>query len=256
MIIKAVVVDDEILARKRIMTLLENHDDVKVIGQCRNGTEAVETIRQKEPDLVFLDIQMPDIDGFEVISKLKMSSLPHFIFATAFDHFALKAFEVHALDYLLKPFDGERFEEALQLAKEQIQLRQESVFNQKLVQMIKSHQRNDDSYLSSFVIKDRGREFDIECEDIFYLEANGNYVVLRTDKVKHLYRSTMNTLEEQLNPEDFIRVHRSFILNKRYIKGCRYMNNNEYKFSIKNGANVLSGRAYKEAIIEYLKESQ
>ena len=253
--IRALIVDDEFLARKKIMTLLEGHNDVHVIGECRNGAEAIEMIKLKEPDLVFLDIQMPDIDGFGVLSRLEGNKIPHVIFATAFDTYAIKAFEAHALDYLLKPFDEERFNQSLSKAKSHLKLKKDANLSQQLLSIIKTHQALETNFINSLQIKEKGVEITIFLDDVFALEAEGNYISLLTEDRKHLYRSTMNSLEEGLNPEHFLRIHRSFILNKRYIQKCVYTNNNEYKFHMKNSKVFISGRAYKENIIPYIKEN-
>ncbi|MDN5205477.1 LytTR family DNA-binding domain-containing protein [Fulvivirgaceae bacterium BMA10] len=252
--IKAIVVDDEILARKRVFQLLDGEPEIMVIGECRNGEEAIKMIAQKEPDLVFLDIQMPDMDGFTVLSKLKTVNLPYIIFATAFDQYALKAFEVHALDYLLKPFDEDRFGEALKQAKDQIKLKRSSKFNNKLLNLMREFQQEDGVYLKLFSIKEKGRVAQIAADNVLYLEADGNYVVLHTDQATHLYRITMNAIADQLDPEDFLRIHRSYMINRRYILKYKYLNNNEYLFTLKNGQKLISGRTYKGDILNYFEK--
>lgn len=251
--IRAVVVDDEYLARQRVITLLKIYDEIKVIGEAKNGTQAVEMINMKEPDLVFLDIQMPAFDGFEVIKKINHK--PYVVFTTAYDSYAIKAFNVHALDYLLKPFDEERFSESMGKVQEYFKIKKTSSFGDKLMGLMKEFQQSDSSYHNHFVIKDRGRELTIDLDDVIYMEANGNYINFCTATNTHLYRATMNTIAVQLNPDDFIRIHRSFILNKRYINQCQYLNNNEYEFLLKNGTKLVSGRSYKEEIVAYLSNS-
>lgn len=250
--IRALIVDDEYLARERVAKLLESHEEINVIGQAKNGSQAVELIEMKEPDLVFLDVQMPDFDGFEVIKKINPKTTPYIVFATAYDMYAIEAFNIHALDYLLKPIDEDRFNESIQKVLKHFEIQKNSAFNQRLMQMIRDFERPSEDYLSKIVIADRGWEHEVELDEVFYIQANGNYVNFHTSSKTHLYRSTMNTLSDQLNPEDFLRIHRSIIVNRRYIKKCTYLSNNEYQFIMKDGEELTSGRSYKQAILQYL----
>lgn len=253
--IRTLVVDDEPLARQRVIGILKTHSEIEIIGECRNGREAIETINKKQPDLIFLDIEMPDIDGFGVISSIDMSYKPFIIFATAYNQYALKAFDVHAIDYLLKPYDDERFEEALVLAKDQITLKHKSKFNERLLQLVNEFNVEPDNYLRQFKIKFRGREKFIRTENILYIEAEGNYLMLHHEDGRDLYRATMNAIESELNPNRFIRVHRSFILNSTYIKNVTYLSNNEFKITLKNGVEVVSGRSFKDRIKAFISHS-
>jgi two-component system LytT family response regulator len=250
--IRAIIVDDEYLARQRVLTLLKSYEEIKVIGEAKNGEQAVEMINMKTPDLVFLDVQMPDFNGFDVIKKVNTEPKPYIIFTTAFDSYAIKAFNVHALDYLLKPFDEERFDESITKVKHYLELKKSADFNGKLVSLVKDFQQIESRYKTYFVIKDKGREVSVDLDDVLYLEANGNYINFCTLGKTHLYRSTMNTIADALNPEIFLRIHRSFIINKRYISQCQYLNNSEYEFLLKNGAKLISGRSFKEEVISYL----
>lgn len=254
MMIRAVIIDDEYLARQRVIKLLEPFHWIKLIGEARNGKDAVELIRLKQPDLLFLDVQMPDFDGFEVVQRMKGSKMPYIVFTTAFDQYAIKAFDVHALDYLLKPIDEDRFNSSMQKVEDHFQTQRATDFNEQLVKLINTYNRTD-QYITHLTITERGREFDVDLDDVFYLEANGNYVNLHTATKTHLYRSTMNSLAAKVNHEDFIRIHRSLILNKRYIAQCVYTNNNEYRFTMKNGQFLHSGRSFKEDIMVYLNPS-
>ena len=252
--IRAVIIDDEYLARKRVESLLESVPFVKLIGEAKNGTEAVNIIHLKNPDLIFLDVEMPDFGGFEVLSKLPPDHpMPYVIFTTAYDQYAIRAFDVHALDYLLKPLDHDRFQEALIRTREQIALKQSSLTNAKISRLLLELNQVEHGYRSSFEIKEKGRDIAIFTDNIYVICANGNYLELQTDQKKYLYRSTMHALEEELNPKEFLRVHRSFFINISYIKSCRYLNNNEYKFLLKNGKEIISGRAYKQNIVDYLE---
>ncbi|WP_420388301.1 LytR/AlgR family response regulator transcription factor [Roseivirga sp.] len=248
--IRSIIIDDEFLARKRIHKLLEDHPDISVIGEAKNGTEAVALIQLKEPDLIFLDIQMPDFDGFSVVRKLAKGKVPYVVFTTAFNKYAIEAFNIHAMDYLLKPIDKDRFNESIKKVLQRFEAHKSAELNKKLMKMVKDFQvPSDDDFLSRIIINERGWEYEVDLDEVTFIEANGNYVNLNTLDKTYLYRITMSHLVSQLNPEEFIRVHRSFILNKRYIGKCHYVSNNEYRFVMKNGHEIISGRSYKEDIV-------
>lgn len=252
MTISAVIIDDEFLARKKVETLLSDYPFINVIGEAKNGSQAVELIQLKSPELIFLDIEMPDFGGFDVIKKLGAKKLPYIIFTTAYDQYALKAFDVHAVDYLLKPLDTDRFKTAVNLAQERIEQKESASINKKVFDLLNHFEKKESPYRQTFEIKEKGREIIVRTDELFLLEANGNYIELITAEKKYLHRSTMNTLAEELNPKEFIRIHRSYLLNTRYIKSCRYLTNNEYKFLLKNDSEVISGRGYKENVQSYL----
>ncbi len=250
--IRTLVVDDEPLARQRVVSLLKNHPEVQLIGECRNGEEAVEQINSKKPDLIFLDIEMPGLDGFGVVSNIDLKYKPFIIFATAYNQYALKAFNIHAIDYLLKPFDDERFDEALEIAKSQIKLKHTSDFNERLLTLVNEFNSQKDQYIRQFKVKLRGREKYISVEDLLYIEAEGNYLKLHHKEGRDLFRSTMSGIEKELNPNRFLRIHRSYFINTLFVKNIRYISNNEYKVLLKNDIEIISGRSYKEAIKSYL----
>jgi len=254
--IRTLIVDDEPLARQRIIGLLKTHSEIEVIGECRNGREAIETINRKQPDLIFLDIEMPDVDGFGVVTNIDLNYQPFIIFATAYNQYALKAFNIHAIDYLLKPFDDERFEEALELAKTQIKLKNTSKFNERLLELVNEFSVEPDNYLKQFKIKFRGREKFIRTENIFYIEAEGNYLMLHHEEGRDLFRSTMGALIKDLNPNRFLRVHRSYIINTVYIKNVNYLSNNEFKITLRNGIDIVSGRSFKDDIKAFISHAE
>lgn len=250
--VKAVIVDDEYLARQRIIKLLEVHDEVSIVGEAKNADQAVEVIAERSPDIVFLDVQMPGEDGFSVIKRLDQATLPMIIFTTAYDQYALNAFQVHAMDYLLKPFEQERFDEAVGLALTQLKMRRSAGFNDQLMNLVKRFQGAENHYVNGLKLKEKGREVFVDINDLLYLETAGNYVILHTPERQYLYRSTMNDLESGLNPEEFLRIHRSFLLNKRFIRSHRYTGGNEYAFEMKNGKELQSAKSYKELINRFL----
>src|SRR4051812_26300093 len=190
--IRTLIVDDEPLARERIRTLLEKETEIDVIGECDNGASAVETIRNETPDLVFLDVQMPERDGFEVLEGIKGGQMPAIIFVTAHDKFALQAFEVHAVDYLLKPFDRERFNTALRRATETIKRRQTDDLSHRLSALLADVKP--EARVDRLAIKSSGKVVFLRVDDIEWIEAADNYVSLHAGKESHLHRETMNAM--------------------------------------------------------------
>jgi len=254
MTIRALIVDDERLGRSRIATLLKPHDDVLIAGECKNGTEAVLFINDNKPDLIFLDVQMPDLDGFGVLDQADLGYSPFIIFATAYDRYALRAFDVHAIDYLLKPFDEERFDAAVERARQQLQVRKTSDFNRKLTALLRDHHALPHDSDGSFEVKDRGRVHQIRADDVLWIQSESNYVHLHLKEGSFLYRSTMNETASSLDPQRFLRIHRSHIVNVAQVKSVRYLNrNNEFEFLLKNGHRLTSARSYRDRIAEYLE---
>jgi two-component system, LytTR family, response regulator len=252
--IKTIIVDDEPLARKRIAKLLDENQDFKLLKECRNGEEALKFIKKKKPDLIFLDVQMPGLDGFELVQKLEKSYKPFIIFVTAFEQYAVKAFDVKAIDYLLKPFDDERFQDSLKRARDHYSHKKSADLNIKLIDLVGSFQKEKSGFLIEFEIKHQGKNLRIAVEKIYYIESYGNYLKLFTENEFYLYRETMNTVEEELDPSEFIRVHRSFIVNKECIEKLIYLNTNEYQIFLKNGNTITSSRGYKEQITNRLSD--
>lgn len=246
--IRCVIIDDEFLARERLKKLLESQEEIEVVGEAKNGKLGVELIKYKEPELVFLDIQMPDLDGFGVINQL--GKIPYIIFTTAYDHYALKAFDVHALDYLLKPFDEDRLSDSLNLVKQRMATEKSSQLADQMKHLFKTFDTPTGQYRKSFVIKERGFENEIFVDDVLYMEAQGNYVKLCTDDKDYLFRIGMNILESELDPKNFLRIHRTYILNRNRIAKQTYQGNNEFKFVLKNGFEVSSSRSFKKHIAE------
>jgi len=251
--IRTLVVDDEPLARARIVKLLNAYPYIQLIGECKNGGEAITQIENYKPELVFLDIQMPDLNGFDVLAKTKIRPLPFIIFVTAYNQYALKAFDIHAVDYLLKPFDDERFENALEHAYQQIQLRQYSLLHKKMTNLIQSFNAPSENQLVQIAIKEKGRTIHLMVEDIFYFETHGNYLKVHLKERNHLIRKTLQAVEDQLNPQRFLRIHRSILLNTNYINKIQYTGNNQYQFFLKNGNQLLSSRTFKTQIDDYLE---
>lgn len=245
--IRAVIVDDEPLGRTVIREMLRRDADFTVVGECSGGHEAVSIINAERPDVVFLDVQMPEVDGFEVLSALDRDHLPLVIFVTAYDQYAVNAFEVHAVDYLLKPFDRERFGKALQRAKAQLQRERADDVNQRILALLEE-QRTKPKYLERLVIKNNGRVFFLKTEEIDWISAEGNYVSLHVKKDSYLLRETISGLEAQLDPQTFARIHRSQIVNLERIRELRHWSHGEYQVILRDGAELTLSRSYRERL--------
>ncbi|HKX28349.1 MAG TPA: LytTR family DNA-binding domain-containing protein [Blastocatellia bacterium] len=241
--IRVLIVDDEPLAREGIQMRLKSEPEIEVIGECRNGREAVAVISRDQPDLVFLDIQMPRMDGFAVIEALGVDRMPHVIFVTAYDEHALRAFEVHALDYLLKPIDGARFRESLMRARDRIRGKNLEAIAAQLQQMMAAL-KGEKSYLERLSIKSGGRILFLGVDEIDWIEAADNYVQVHAGSASHLLLATMNTLEHRLNPQQFLRIHRSTIVNLNRIKELHPMFHGEYRVILQDDTQLTSGRSY------------
>ncbi len=249
--VKILVVDDEPLARERIRALLSAQADIEIIGECSTGIEAISAINRLEPDLVFLDVQMPELDGFGVIEAVGAAEMPTVIFVTAYDKYALRAFDVNALDYLLKPFDRERFETAVSRARAQIQQKKSGALNERLLALI-ADIRAEPTRIDRLVIKSGGRVFFIKSEEIDWIEAAGNYVRLHTATGEHLHRETMSNLEGRLDPRKFMRIHRSVIVNCERIKELHPLFHGEYAVTLLDGTRLTLSRSYRDRLEELL----
>jgi two-component system LytT family response regulator len=252
--IRTVIVDDEPLARRGIRAHLKEEKDVEIIAECGNGLEAVAVIEEKTPDLIFLDVQMPELDGFGVLEAVNRECLPAVIFVTAYDRYALRAFDVHALDYLLKPFDAARFTEALARARAQIERRNISDLHTRLQSLIDDLKPNQ-KYAERLVIKSAGRIFFLSVEEIDWIEAADNYVRLHSGRDRHLLRETMNSLERRLDPAQFLRIQRSTIINVRRIKELHPLFRGEYEVVLRDGTRLASGRGYRDRLHELFGNS-
>jgi len=247
-----VVADDEPLARERVLSLLAAEPDMEVVAQCRDGEEAVRAISERRPDLVLLDIQMPRMDGFDVIGAIGADRMPALIFVTAFDTHAIRAFEVRALDYLLKPFDRERFSSALRRARTQIDAQADGDLGRRLAALMKDLKR-ETPRSDRLVVKSGGRLFFLRADEIDWIEAAGNYVRLHVGTQAHLLRETMNAIESRLDPERFFRIHRSRIVNVERIQEMQPWLNGEYSIVLRTGARLTISRGYREKLQEKLR---
>jgi two-component system LytT family response regulator len=247
------IVDDEELARRGIRSRLSSHDDVDVAVECESGREAVEALRTRALDLVFLDVQMPGLDGFDVIDAIGAEAMPITIFVTAYDEYALRAFDVHALDYLLKPLEKDRFAEALDHARERIAEQTAGRFGERLAGLLSDLDDEgapkEDSVQDRFVVKSGGRVRFVKTVTIRWVEAAGDYVRLHTDEQTHLLRKTMTEMEQALDPSRFLRIHRSTIVNVEHLQEMRpYGSNNEYVVVLDDGTERKLSRTYHDDV--------
>ncbi|NOT46309.1 MAG: response regulator [Acidobacteria bacterium] len=247
--IKTLIVDDEPLARDRVKRFLRDEHDINIVGECGNGREAVTAIKEKKPDLVFLDIQMPEKNGFEVVKSLDAGTMPSVIFVTAYDQYALQAFDVHALDYLLKPFNRERLHKAVSHARDQIETKRMGNLDERLASLI-ADLRGEKKYLERLVVKSVGRVFFMKVDEIDWIEAAGNYVKLHSGREAHMIRETMNGIEAKLDPDKFLRIHRSTVVHIDRIKELHPMFSGDYAVILRNGTELALSRNYRERLLE------
>ena len=249
--IRVVVADDELLARKFIRRMLKQDPEVEIIAECSNGAEAVATIRKEKPDLVFLDVQMPEMDGFAVLDAVRLDHLPEIVFTTAYESYAIRAFELHALDYLLKPFDQVRFKAALKYAKERFHSQHEEDKRLQVGTLLESI-RAQQEYLDRIIIRADGRITFLHTREIDWIEADDKYVHLHTGKGARMVRQTLAAIEGQLDPKRFLRVHRSAMVNVDRIKELQPLFNGEHSLILDDGTRLTLSRKYKEKLFELL----
>jgi len=245
--IRAFVADDEPLAREWLRTLLSEEPGVALVGEARDGREAIAKLAETRPDLLFLDVQMPEVDGFEVLRALDPETLPVVIFVTAYDAHAVKAFEVHALDYLLKPFERDRFRVAMERAREQCAPRGGGAATRRLVELLESLAVKTGA-LDRVAVKANGVIKLVRLKDVDFIEATGRYVTLHAGKEHHLVRETMNELEAKLNPAVFARVHRSAIVNLDRVKELKTESHGEVTIVLQDGRTLRWSRSYRERL--------
>ena len=245
MAVKVLIVDDERLARCRIRDILRDDPRIKIAGEARNGSEAVSQIDRLAPDLVFLDVQMPGMDGFDVLRAVGSAGMPHVIFVTAYDQYAVRAFEVHALDYLLKPFDKSRFQEAVDRAVLAVESgRGSKVFEEGVRRLIGGLEKKS-PYPEWLIIKSADRATPIRTDSIDWVEAADNYVVLHAEGGKFITRETLNGIENRLDPAKFIRVHRSRIVAARAVKEIQPWFHGDSLLVLKDGSKVPLSRTHR-----------
>jgi two-component system LytT family response regulator len=240
-------VDDEPLALEKLRMLLQRDPEIEIIGECKDGVRAISAIQQNAPDLLFLDIQMPGADGFEVLRKIGVDRIPAVVFVTAYDQHALRAFEFHALDYLLKPFAATRFQQALGRAKTQLQSGDDGEVSRQILSLL-DDLHAPEKHFKRLVVKTGGRIMFLRVEEIDWIEASGNYVTLHVASASYLIRQTMNDLEASLNPQQFLRIHRSTIVNIDRVKELQPLFHGDFAMILQNGTRLTLSRNYRNRI--------
>jgi len=251
--VRVVIADDEPLARSGVETRLALHPDIQVVASCVTGKEAVKAICDLRPDLVFLDVQMPDLNGFDVLRKVPVDHLPLVVFLTAYDHYALQAFDVHAIDYLLKPVDEVRFARTLERARAQMKTAAAQQIEHRLRELLEqTKERVQATYETRFLVRTGRRVAIVPVEDVDWIEAAGDYVTLHVGNKSHMLRQTMSGLEVQLDPDHFIRVHRSAMVRASRICELESLPNREYLLRLSGGTKVRTSRRYSDRIERWL----
>lgn len=249
--LRALIVDDEPPARAILRRMLQEHADIEISGECANGQSALKALRAHPPDLLFLDIQMPEMDGFALLEALGEERMPAVIFVTAYDHYAVRAFEVAAVDYLLKPFDHERLDKALQRARASLREQNNNDRAEQVLRLLtQMHARSE--YLERFVVKQNGRVALIPAADVDWIEVEGNYLRLHTGKTAHLIRETLNNLETRLDPRRFLRIHRSTMVNLDRVQELHVHFNEEHLVILKDGRQLTLSRRYRDKVSQAL----
>ncbi len=260
--IRAIIIDDEPHAREGLRIRLQDYSGIEIIEECSSGYDAIEKINLLTPDLIFLDIQMPGMNGFEVLKNIDDSKMPAVIFVTAYDEYALKAFEFHAIDYLLKPVDKARLKKAIDYAIDNIVNKNVKLYSKKLRELADEYlkiffdkYRNEEKYLDKISIRTKDIIRIISISEILWIEALGDYVYLHCNEEKYLLRNSLTALEKKLNPEQFVRIHRSSIVNVEYIEKLKPNEHGDYEVYLKNGTKIKLSRNYKENIQRILGEN-
>jgi two-component system LytT family response regulator len=247
-VIRTLIVDDEPVARQGVRRLLASDAGIDIVGEAGNGVEAVRLIHELRPDLLFLDVQMPELNGFEVIARVGVDAMPIVVFVTAHDAFALRAFEVQALDYLLKPFDDDRFRTVLERARRQVRLTRDGVLDRRLESLLRQYADRGAPGVARIMVKDAGVVFFQPVDEIDWIEAADYFTKLHAGGKVHLVNETMTGLEQRLDPAVFMRVHRSAIVNLRHVRELRLDYRNRHVIVLTNGERVPLSRSRREPL--------
>jgi two-component system LytT family response regulator len=247
MTIRALIADDEPVARRRIRRLLQQATDVEVVGQCGDGAAAVDAIRTLAPDVVFLDVQMPELDGFAVLQAIGADAMPGVIFVTAFDEYAIRAFDVHALDYLLKPVDGDRLLRAVDRARSWLGDRRRPRTDPRLEALL-ARLSSDRRFLTRLPVRFDGRLLVVDLSDVDWMGAADNYVALHVGTREMLVRGTMGQLERELDPSRFVRVHRSTIVRVDRIRELSPLSHGDFALTLEDGTRLTMSRGYRTRV--------
>lgn len=244
--IRTLIVDDEELARERLRQLLKNEPEIELVGECAEGREALRVIHEKSPELIFLDIQIPELNGFDVLEAINLEPMPVIVFVTAHDQFALRAFEVHAVDYLLKPFDRGRFQTALRHAVDHVKNREASLHPERQAALLAD--LNASKPIERLAVKSSGRVILLKLPDIAWIQSAHNYVELHTDNGAYLHRETLSALEARLPADEFIRISRSVIVSLDRVEELEPLFSGEYAVKLRNGTKLTLSRRYRHVL--------
>ena len=249
--IRALIVDDEMLARERMKELLENDHAIELVGECGDGAQAIEEVKKLHPDILFLDIQMPEVDGFGVVKALKSNHIPVTIFTTAYNEYAIRAFEARALDYLLKPIEEKRFQLSLERAKDILKMKKDRQDSESILSFF-NEMRKEQSEGQRFLVKKSGRIIPIHERDIHWIEAEGEYVRLHVKGTSYLLHEKISSLESKLLRSRFVRVHRSSIVNVEQIRDMEPSFHRDYTITLHSGARINVSRSHVDNLFKVL----
>lgn len=247
--IKTIIVDDESHARDKLNVLLKEYNDIEIAAACRNGLEAINKINDLSPDLVFLDIEMPEIDGFRVIENIECNPLPYFVFVTAFSEYAVKAFEVEALDYIHKPLDRERLQKSIDRFLKQNEKKEFSDYENKIQSVLK--ERDTPKFLDRFILKNAGEYFLVNADDVFWIESDGNYIRIITGNKKYFIRYTLSGFEKYLDSSHFYRISRSAVVNIDWVAKIEDHYYGNYMVHMPNEKTLKMSKNYKGILQEF-----
>ena len=252
---RTLIIDDELAAREVIRVLLAPSPELTVVDEAANGLEAVQKILLHRPDLIFLDIQMPRLDGFGVLRQIWPDHQPTIVFTTAYDQYALQAFEVNAIDYLLKPFDELRFEQALGRALDRLNNRRQPHIEELLTQLLAGRpSAQTPEYPTRLLVKEQGRMYFVDLSEVQHVEADGNYITLHTPTGKHIIYDSLTRLETRLDPAQFVRIHRSYIINLDFVREVETHFNGDHIVRLKNGEVLKWTRNYRENLLAFMNK--
>jgi two-component system LytT family response regulator len=254
MTVRTLIADDEPLARRRLVRLLEHEPDAELVAACATGPEALEAVKAHEPDLIFLDVQMPGMDGFGVLESLGTQAPRAVVFVTAFDAYAIQAFEANALDYLLKPFDADRFHRAFERARDRLRRPEQAAAPEQLTALLENLTRQRTS-AERLAIRADGRVYFVRVSDIDWIETASNYVRLHSGKSSHLLRESLASLETRLNPEQFLRIHRTTVVNIERLRELQPWFSGEYIAILHDGTRLKVSRGYRDRVARWLGRS-
>lgn len=250
---RIVIADDEALARKKLRIMLSSEPGVQILAECQDGGETIRALATYNPDVLMLDIQMPDLDGFEVLSRVSPDAMPIVIFTTAYDRHAVRAFEAHALDYLLKPFDQERLRQAVNRARAEILTGKDRAATCRILNYLSESAGRQSALDRRLVIRAGGRVVFLRVDEIDWVEAAANYVKINAGKESYLLRKGIGEIADRLDPAHFVRIHRSTVVNIRRIKELQPVNSGEYIVVLKSGKELSCSRGYRTGLQQLIE---